>query len=63
MIKAITFFETSETEEQYLRKNFEHQFKLKFFSSPIQGVEKKYFIKSDAISVFIYSRVEQDLLS
>ncbi len=61
-MKTIAFFETTKTEEHFLRKRIGRNFSLQFFPEPIQGVPVKKFAKADILSVFIYSVVRKDLI-
>jgi D-lactate dehydrogenase len=62
MMKTIVFFETTKTEEHFLRKRIGRNFSLQFFPEPIQDVPVKKFVKADIVSVFIYSVVRKDLI-
>ncbi|MGA7160738.1 MAG: NAD(P)-dependent oxidoreductase [Bacteroidota bacterium] len=61
-MKSIAFFETTKSEEHFLRKRIGKNFSLQFFSETIQEVPLGKFAKSDVLSVFIYSLVKKDLL-
>ena len=61
-MKTIAFFETTKTEEHFLRKRIGRNFSLQFFPEPLQGVPAKKFAKADILSVFIYSVVRRDLI-
>jgi D-lactate dehydrogenase len=61
-MKNIAFFETTKSEEQFLRKRIGRSPLLQFFAEPIQNIPISKFAKADAISVFIYSTVKKDLI-
>jgi D-lactate dehydrogenase len=62
-MKQIAFFETTETEETYLRRQLAKTYRLKFFREPIQSVPPSEFSKADVVSVFIYSSVNKELIA
>ncbi len=62
-MKSIAFFETTKREEQFLRKKFGRNISVQFFEEKIQDVPVQKFIKTDVISVFIYSVVTKELLA
>jgi D-lactate dehydrogenase len=57
MLRSIVFFETTRTEEKYLRKVLGKKYVVAFFDAPIQDVAASEYAHADVLSVFIYSRV------
>jgi D-lactate dehydrogenase len=63
MLRTIAFFETTKPEEKYLRKALGKKYALSFFEAPVQEVPAATFAETDALSVFIYSRVTAEVLA
>ena len=61
-MKSIAFFETTKSEEHFLRKRIGKNFVTQFFPDPIQEVPVGKFAKADVLSVFIYSILKKDLI-
>jgi D-lactate dehydrogenase len=61
-MKNIAFFETTKSEEQFLRKRIGKNTALQFFPDPVHEVPTGKFAKADVLSVFIYSLVKKDLM-
>jgi len=61
VMKEIVFFETHASDKKYLKKNLK-DFKLKFFEECIQDVDIKKYKSADFISVFIYSKVTEEII-
>ena len=61
-MKSIAFFETTKLEEHFLRKRIGKNFSVQFFPDPIQEVPLGKFVKTEVLSVFIYSIVKKDLI-
>ena len=61
-MKSIAFFETTKSEEHFLRKRIGKDFSAQFFPAPIQEVPSGNLLKTDVLSVFIYSLVKKDLM-
>ncbi|HTY10250.1 MAG TPA: hydroxyacid dehydrogenase [Bacteroidota bacterium] len=61
-MKNIAFFETTRSEEQFLRKRIGKNISLQFFPDPVHEVPAGKFSKADVLSVFIYSLVKKDLM-
>ncbi len=57
----LAFFELENWEQDYLKKRLAG-FKLRFFSQPIEEVEKKLLKNVTVISPFIYSKITKDVL-
>jgi D-lactate dehydrogenase len=57
----LAFFELENWEQDYLKKRLAG-FKLRFFSQPIEEVEKKLLKNATVISPFIYSKITKDVL-
>jgi D-lactate dehydrogenase len=60
-MKEIAIFEAHESDRKYIKQNLEG-FKLTFFEECIQDVPIKKFKKAEIISVFIYSKLNSDLI-
>ena len=61
-MKSIAFFETTKSEEQFLRKRMGKNFSVQFYPDPIQDIPLSKFVKAEVISVFIYSLMKKDLI-
>ncbi len=61
-MKNIAFFETTKSEELFLRKRLAKNFAVQCFPGTIQEVPLSKYAKADVVSVFIYSVVKKDLL-
>lgn len=61
-MKNIAFFETTKSEEQFLRKRLAKNFAVQCFPGTIQDIPLTKFAKADVVSVFIYSVVKKELL-
>jgi D-lactate dehydrogenase len=61
-MKNIAFFETTKSEEHFLRKRIGKNFSVQFYPDPIQDVPLSKFVKAEVISVFIYSLMKKDLI-
>ena len=59
---SIAFFETTKSEEHFLRKRIGKNYSAQFFPGPIQELPLAKFVKADVLSVFIYSLVKKDLM-
>ena len=60
-MKEIVIFEAHESDKKYIKQNMKG-FKLKFFEESIQDVPISKFKKADAISIFIYSKVDSKII-
>ncbi|MBQ8044350.1 MAG: hydroxyacid dehydrogenase [Clostridia bacterium] len=58
---VITFFEINDIEEERFGKNLTGH-TLRFFEEAIQNVEQEKYIDSDVISVFIHSKVIEEII-
>ncbi len=61
-MKKIAFFEINKSEQDYVKKQLKG-FKILFFEEEIQNVNPKKFLDVDLISVFIYSKVSEDIIN
>jgi D-lactate dehydrogenase len=61
--KVVVFFESPKSEERFIRKNLGSEFTLRFFPQKLQEVELRSYKDADALSVFIYSRVDAGIIS
>ncbi|MFW5852467.1 MAG: hydroxyacid dehydrogenase, partial [Nanoarchaeota archaeon] len=57
----IAFFEATQLEKQYVRKNIKNV-KVDFFDKPLNDTTVSLAKGYDVISVFIYSRITKDVL-
>lgn len=57
----ISFFEVTEKEEQDFKKAFPN-YELKFFKEEIQDVDINKYLDSNVLSVFIYSKVDKEII-
>ncbi len=58
----ISFFEINDIEKERLSQRLTGH-SLRFFDDTIQSVDKKYYMDSDVISVFIHSKVDKESIS
>lgn len=60
----ISFFETTEYEKKEYVKALGNipNLQLQFFSDVIQNVEEKDYVKSDILSVFVYSKIDKRIM-
>ena len=60
----ISFFETTEYEKMEYVKALGNipNVQLQFFSDVIQNVEEKDYIQSDILSVFVYSKIDKQII-
>lgn len=58
----ITFFEINDIEKERFSKNLPGH-TLRFFEDTIQNVDKKDYLDSDVISVFIHSNVDKQIIA
>jgi D-lactate dehydrogenase len=63
MFSTLAFFETTRTEEKYLRTALGKKYSLAFFEAPLQDVPPAAYAAADVVSVFIYSRVTAEAIA
>jgi D-lactate dehydrogenase len=61
-MQSIVFFETTSSEEKYLKKRLGKKYKLLFYREPLQKVPVKFYSSASIISVFIYSQVTKSII-